>query len=1224
VRFGKTNRGSLSLSSGGLGMHAIMWANALGADVYVLSHSPDKEKAAKDLGAKEFISTVDKDWAKPWAFTFNFMLNTADATHQFDLAAYLGTLAVNGQMHHVGLPDKPLPELKAQMFAPNGCSMGGSHIGSRPEMFAMLKLASEKKLKPIIETIPVSEDGCKKAVLGVHNNEVRYRYTLTDFDKAFPNRAAKNGFALFPYICDHALVNFAANVNIMRLLVNREDGDLSLEEFDDSEIPRYAILSHTWGADGEEVSFKNLLEAAGNNKAGYKKLSFCRDQAGRDDLNHFWVDTCCIDKSSSAELTEAINSMYCWYQRADKCYVYLSDVSTPVYPGNADSSTATWETAFRQSRWFRRGWTLQELIAPASVEFFSREGVRLGDKRSMEQTIVEITKIPAKALRGASLTGFEVEERMSWAHHRDTKKPEDGAYSLLGLFDVHIPLIYGEGRQKAFVRLREEISKSSKLYVPNTSRDRYFIVSKDISTKHVERRDLLVSLENHLTANISRACGGKRFALVGMSGSGKTELAARYAKLHRHDYEAVLWLDCSNERSLDNSFTRIAERLSQTSFQDSRRCRSFCQNWLCDHNGWLLIADGLDEDETLENFQTKFLSVGMEGSILATSTNFSLALAWSSLEVGNLSLSEGLELLRNILGNSLSRPGNGQDELRSLVEDFGYLVLAINQAGCYIRQQALTAAEYRRLLQEQGSSSLLQGSILPYPSNHYSRLWTAFELSFQRLEEADQRASQLLFLFTMLKSEEIEIDLLLSRSKFQGEWAENGEFQEVPQIQKWIPREVEGVFHERHVLLEAVAGLRRFALIRLNETDMSISLHPLIQTWASHRMHRHQGLVDSFKICATGVVCSKLIKQDLFPPFFLRANCSTHVEERNLSQWPWRQYRRLSRHALQCLQYICKLPRLSITTASQGLALLQFLEYSSFRSYEVQYALGQEVLTSVERSCNENPLDGDDFLRLSISVWRLIRARLSNTPATLISSPPSSWIERYLVAITAFERITLRQDANHQSDVGEQDLTQAVSHFRQLQETESDEYRRSLWHLTTYWWHQRLWSRIINALEPLVEKSLEQPVSDWSHERCIIRLVSALEKLDRRSEARRIMSRVKEAYDACDKSLRTLQNNPFLSKVPAERLNGETSHLPLAISPLSRAVPSYDSPTFREPWQVFIRDFSGRTYTLDAYPYMMVDDLLTELGKKIQEYHSMRLSFTDYRFIFGGKQLESH
>lgn len=160
----------------------------MGAEVYVLSHSPDKEQAAKELGAKEFISTADKDWDKPWAFTFDFMLNTADATHKFDMAAYLGTLAVNGQMHHVGLPDENLPPMSAQMFAPNGCSMGGSHIGSRPEMFQMLKLASEKKLKPRIETIPISEEGCRKAVEGVAENKVRYRYTLVDFDKAFPNR----------------------------------------------------------------------------------------------------------------------------------------------------------------------------------------------------------------------------------------------------------------------------------------------------------------------------------------------------------------------------------------------------------------------------------------------------------------------------------------------------------------------------------------------------------------------------------------------------------------------------------------------------------------------------------------------------------------------------------------------------------------------------------------------------------------------------------------------------------------------------------------------------------------------------------------------------------------------------------------------------------------------------------------------------------------------------
>jgi Heterokaryon incompatibility protein (HET) len=248
----------------------------------------------------------------------------------------------------------------------------------------------------------------------------------------------------------------------MRLLKDTGHGDLSLVEYDDDTIPRYAILSHTWGADGEEVTFKDLAEGTGKNKTGYDKIEFCRKQAASDDVQLFWVDTCCIDKSSSAELTEAINSMFRWYQNADKCYVYLSDVLTSGDATNAKLPTTTWEAAFQESKWFRRGWTLQELIAPASVEFFSKEGDRLGSKSSLEQQIHKITGIAVEALRGRLLTEFAVEERMSWASHRETRKQEDKVYSLLGLFNVHLPLIYGEGREKAFVRLREEIGKSSK------------------------------------------------------------------------------------------------------------------------------------------------------------------------------------------------------------------------------------------------------------------------------------------------------------------------------------------------------------------------------------------------------------------------------------------------------------------------------------------------------------------------------------------------------------------------------------------------------------------------------------------------------------------------------------------------------------------------------------------------------------------------------------------
>ncbi|KAK4641591.1 HNWD NOD-like receptor bm1 [Podospora bellae-mahoneyi] len=222
------------------------------------------------------------------------------------------------------------------------------------------------------------------------------------------------------------------------------------------QIPPYAILSHTWGPDEEEVSYKDLEDDRAVNKPGYNKIRFCADQARRDGLKFFWIDTCCIDKSDSTELSEAINSMFRWYRGAAKCYAYLVDVSIPL--SSADD-TSVWESAFRASRWFTRGWTLQELIAPTSVEFFSREGMRLGDRISLEQIVHEVTGIPLQALRGSLLSDFSVHDRLAWIKQRKTAREEDMAYSLFGIFDVHLPLIYGEGKEKAFERLREKIGK---------------------------------------------------------------------------------------------------------------------------------------------------------------------------------------------------------------------------------------------------------------------------------------------------------------------------------------------------------------------------------------------------------------------------------------------------------------------------------------------------------------------------------------------------------------------------------------------------------------------------------------------------------------------------------------------------------------------------------------------------------------------------------------------
>ncbi|KAH8167268.1 hypothetical protein CIB48_g948 [Xylaria polymorpha] len=254
----------------------------------------------------------------------------------------------------------------------------------------------------------------------------------------------------------------------MRLLKVEDSGFRLTKEYakGDNDIPPYTILSHTWGDKEDEISIADIRENTFKRKAAYRKLLFCSTRAAADGLQHVWVDTCCIDQSNTVELTRAINSMFRWYRNAAKCYAYLSDV-----PGASTSTTytasfafptpsaATWEPAFRQSRWFTRGWTLQELLAPHSVEFISSDGVRLGDKVSLEREIHQITGIDLAALRGSDLSNFSFDQRMSWAEERQTKEEEDTVYSLLGIFGVFLPLIYGEGKDHAHKRLRGEIEK---------------------------------------------------------------------------------------------------------------------------------------------------------------------------------------------------------------------------------------------------------------------------------------------------------------------------------------------------------------------------------------------------------------------------------------------------------------------------------------------------------------------------------------------------------------------------------------------------------------------------------------------------------------------------------------------------------------------------------------------------------------------------------------------
>lgn len=257
----------------------------------------------------------------------------------------------------------------------------------------------------------------------------------------------------------------------MRFLTWTSRNELCLTEaFDRDKRPPYAILSHTWGLRDDEVTFTDLQQGRGKSKKGYKKLLFCYKQTQKDRIKHFWVDTCCINKTDSVELSEAINSMYYWYRDAKKCYVYLSDVPIEQSSGSDDSveKTSTWQTDFSASRWFTRGWTLQKLLAPKVVEFFSCNGTFLGTKRTLAEQVCEATGLPLAALYGTPPAQFSVAERWRWAQGRQTSRREDGAYCMLGIFDVFLPLIYGEG-DNAFLRLENEVNERSGKRIGNST-----------------------------------------------------------------------------------------------------------------------------------------------------------------------------------------------------------------------------------------------------------------------------------------------------------------------------------------------------------------------------------------------------------------------------------------------------------------------------------------------------------------------------------------------------------------------------------------------------------------------------------------------------------------------------------------------------------------------------------------------------------------------------------
>ncbi|KAH9896287.1 heterokaryon incompatibility protein-domain-containing protein [Xylariomycetidae sp. FL2044] len=233
---------------------------------------------------------------------------------------------------------------------------------------------------------------------------------------------------------------------------------LELETFLGDDVPPYAILSHRWGGP-EEVTFKDMANGTSEARAGWSKVdNFCK-RATIDGWDYVWMDSCCIDKADPTELGEAINSMFRWYEDAQVCYAYLEDVPPRYSPFAASKRydrqrKVPWKWYFRSSKWFTRGWTLQELLAPSFLIFLDEKWHDIGTREAWAAEITIATAIEERQLH--DFRSCSIATKLSWAAHRRTTRIEDRAYSLLGLLGVNLPLIYSEG-PRAFIRLQHEL-----------------------------------------------------------------------------------------------------------------------------------------------------------------------------------------------------------------------------------------------------------------------------------------------------------------------------------------------------------------------------------------------------------------------------------------------------------------------------------------------------------------------------------------------------------------------------------------------------------------------------------------------------------------------------------------------------------------------------------------------------------------------------------------------
>jgi tetratricopeptide (TPR) repeat protein len=548
----------------------------------------------------------------------------------------------------------------------------------------------------------------------------------------------------------------------MRLLHLDDSQNLTLTDFSGRTIPPYAILSHRWGED--EVLYEDVVNNSWNKKDGSDKINFCGEQAAKDHLDYFWIDTCCIDKWNLRELSKAINSMFRWYQNAAKCYVFLSDVSAPTVTDALQQST--WEASFRASKWFTRGWTLQELIAPVLVEFFSSERQRLGDKGSLEQLIHDSTGIPVKALQNHPLDGFTVLERMEWAKNRETTEKEDSAYCLLGILNVLMAPSYGEGKERALIRLQKELE---------TINTTPFIVPFSQNDQFIGQELQLAELEELLFTSTQTT----KIAITGLGGMGKSQLALELAYRTRLKYKncSVFWIPANDLDSFHQACAHIAEKLKIPGWDNEKQdVKKLVQLFLSTESAgqWLVIYDNADHARlasaglsTLQDASlVDYIPQSELGTVIVTTTNSDTVEALSLqniFEMPSMTPAAAQKLLENYLRNPALT--SERQELTLLLEKLSYLPLAIVQAAAYISINKKTIKDYLSLFAElEKGSKHSSDESLQNQNNPIAATWL---ISATQIRQDNPLAVDYLFIMACMNSRDIPEDLLPKSSSLE-------------------------------------------------------------------------------------------------------------------------------------------------------------------------------------------------------------------------------------------------------------------------------------------------------------------------------------------------------------------------------------------------------------------------------------------------------------------------